>query len=197
MITCENLTIFNHTQSPIVCNVGFSIMPGGMFILRGANGSGKSRLLRSCAGIYTNYTGLALLDQKSSMPAMLIDQTIPAEMYETVEDFLLFYAKCYDSYNSLAATIHYFELNPLLEIKLSFLSAGQLQRVNLARLLLSSSRIWLLDEPEQHLDSYFTHKLVHLVKMRLAEGGAVLIATHSTCFDELGCQLFLADFKPI
>lgn len=171
-------------------------MPGGMFILRGPNGSGKSRLIRSFAGIYTNYTGAALLEQHTSLPTLLIDQTIPAEMHETVEDFLIFHAKCYDSYNSLAATIHYFELESLLETKLGLLSAGQLQRVNLARLLLTNSRVWLLDEPEQHLDSYFTNKLVHLVKVRLTEGGAILLATHSNHFNELGYQLHLSDFKP-
>ena len=59
------------------------------------------------------------------------------------------------------------------------LSAGQQRRVGLARLLLSDSPLWLLDEPATALDDDATHALRELIVAHCAAGGAVAMATHA------------------
>ena len=58
------------------------------------------------------------------------------------------------------------------------LSRGQVQRLALARALLHSPRLLLLDEPHTGLDEQGNRLLATLVDEHVAQGGAVLFATH-------------------
>jgi heme exporter protein A len=59
------------------------------------------------------------------------------------------------------------------------LSAGQRRRIGLARLLLATAKVWLLDEPTTALDSAGQALLAEALNGLLARGGAALMATHS------------------
>ncbi|MCG8413536.1 MAG: heme ABC exporter ATP-binding protein CcmA, partial [Pseudomonadales bacterium] len=58
------------------------------------------------------------------------------------------------------------------------LSAGQQQRVSLARLLVSDARLWVLDEPFTTLDVEGVALLEQLISQHAEQGGAVLVTTH-------------------
>ncbi|MCB1844827.1 MAG: heme ABC exporter ATP-binding protein CcmA, partial [Halioglobus sp.] len=58
------------------------------------------------------------------------------------------------------------------------LSAGQHRRVNLARLHLSSSPLWLLDEPFTAIDKSGVSALERLMEQHVARGGAVVLTSH-------------------
>ena len=58
------------------------------------------------------------------------------------------------------------------------LSAGQQQRVALARLLISQASLWVLDEPFTTLDVDGVALLEKLIQQHAARGGAVLVTTH-------------------
>lgn len=64
------------------------------------------------------------------------------------------------------------------ELPVGYLSAGQRRRVALARLLVSRRPYWLLDEPMSALDSASQLMLAGLMRDHLAQGGAILAATH-------------------
>jgi heme exporter protein A len=59
------------------------------------------------------------------------------------------------------------------------LSAGQRRRIGLARLLLATEKVWLLDEPATALDTAGQGILAEALNGLLGCGGAALIATHS------------------
>jgi heme exporter protein A len=59
-----------------------------------------------------------------------------------------------------------------------FLSSGQLKRATLARVAASRAPLWLLDEPLNALDENGANRLAALVDAHVAEGGAVLAASH-------------------
>ncbi|PZU86502.1 MAG: heme ABC exporter ATP-binding protein CcmA [Chelatococcus sp.] len=63
-------------------------------------------------------------------------------------------------------------------LPVGLLSAGQRRRVALARLLVSRRPFWLLDEPMAALDAASQAMLAGLMKTHLAQGGAILAATH-------------------
>ena len=63
-------------------------------------------------------------------------------------------------------------------LPVGYLSAGQRRRVALARLLVSRRPFWLLDEPMAALDVAAQTMLTGLMRAHLAEGGAILAATH-------------------
>jgi len=58
------------------------------------------------------------------------------------------------------------------------LSSGQLKRATLARVAASDAPLWLLDEPLNALDGDGAVRLVSLIEKHLADGGAVLAASH-------------------
>lgn len=58
------------------------------------------------------------------------------------------------------------------------LSAGQNQRVALARLLISPARLWILDEPFTTLDVHGVSMLETILGEHARQGGAVLVTTH-------------------
>ncbi|MDP3255395.1 heme ABC exporter ATP-binding protein CcmA, partial [Bosea sp. (in: a-proteobacteria)] len=63
-------------------------------------------------------------------------------------------------------------------LPVGYLSAGQRRRVALARLLVARRPIWLLDEPMSALDAAAQAMLSGLMRDHLAQGGAILAATH-------------------
>ena len=90
----------------------------------------------------------------------------------------------------LDPAISYFLLRDFLDIKVSLLSAGLRRRVELAKLLLYRTYLWLLDEPEVNLDEFSQNLLMNLLKIRVREGGVVMMVTHGfkeikaeACFD--------------
>ena len=58
------------------------------------------------------------------------------------------------------------------------LSAGQQQRVSIARLLISDASLWVLDEPFTTLDSRGVKQLEELLKNHANAGGAAIVTTH-------------------
>ena len=67
------------------------------------------------------------------------------------------------------------------------MSAGQQQRVSLARLLLSPARLWVLDEPFTTLDVAGVKILENLLARHASNGGAVLVTTHHKL--DVPCEL--------
>ena len=60
------------------------------------------------------------------------------------------------------------------------LSAGQHRRVNLARMYLSQSALWLLDEPFTAIDKTGVSELEALLEGHVERGGAVILSSHQT-----------------
>ena len=58
------------------------------------------------------------------------------------------------------------------------LSAGQQQRVSLAKLLVSNSKLWVLDEPFTTLDADGVKQLEGMLRDHADKGGAVMVTTH-------------------
>ena len=71
-----------------------------------------------------------------------------------------------------------FGLSALSQMPAGYLSAGQKRRLCLARLLVATRPIWLLDEPTASLDQASSCSLAHIVQSQVRAGGMVIAATH-------------------
>ena len=78
----------------------------------------------------------------------------------------------------LATALKRLLLEPLADLPLRVLSAGQRRRVQLAALWLTGSRLWVLDEPNTNLDLRGQALVAGLIEEQLAQGGVVLAALH-------------------
>ena len=146
---------------------------GGRLRLTGANGSGKSSLIRLAAGLLRPAAGtversaLALADD-----ALALDRELP------LGRALGFWARLGGTESGVAPALDALDLTALADVPVRLLSAGQARRAALARVAASGAPLWLLDEPANGLDGDGLERLGALIDRHVAAGGAVLAASH-------------------
>lgn len=165
----------------VFSNLSFDVQAGEMLELRGANGSGKSSLLRLLAGLNTHNAGSIALENGLS-DLSLAEQTHYIGHADanksalTVSENLKFWTAFLDGGETPLRT---FNLEALADDQALLLSSGQKRRLALSRLLCAQRPVWLLDEPDVGLDSASRMILQNQIARHLGEGGMVLVATHS------------------
>jgi heme exporter protein A len=172
----------------VFSNVNFTLNAGELMELRGANGSGKSSLLRLLAGLNTPAEGKvhfenSFADSTLAEQAHYIGHAEANKPALSVIENLKFWAKFFGtemSDHSLTA----FNLEALANDQALLLSAGQRRRLSLTRLVIAQLPVWLLDEPTVGLDAASLNNLQTLIKKHLDNGGMVIAATHT----ELGVK---------
>lgn len=146
-------------------DINFIALRGDFISVIGSNGSGKTTLIKTILGIYKNYSGEILVNGKdhrlaSSSIAYVpqvktLDFSFPAKVMELVASGLLgswpvmigkdLKKQCHEMLEKMNS-LH------LAQRQLAELSGGELQRVYLARALIKSPDLLLLDEPVTGID---------------------------------------------
>ena len=154
-----------------------TVLSGDVLELWGPNGSGKSTLLRCLAGLFSVDTGvikyperLLYLGHRSGLNTSL----------SPLENLRWYVGLCRQetSPEVLSSAIQRVGLESYKDVPCRTLSAGQARRATLARLCVSDSRLWLLDEPMTSLDDDAVALLRNLIVEHRRMGGASICATH-------------------
>ena len=190
MLCCENLAV-SRGRKTLFTGLGFSLAPSSILLLKGANGSGKTTLLKTLAGLITPDCGQV---EREGVVHYIGHQTAIKPRL-TVKENLLFFAELYNSPELFMAGVSYFELDAVLEIPCYKLFAGWQKRVALARLMVCYSDIWLLDEPEVHLDLRGKEMLFNLIQVRINQGGITILASHDELKIPPSAILQMEDFS--
>lgn len=169
-------------------DLAFSLSRGGALVLTGANGSGKSSLLRLMAGLLPPESGTLAWGEQRVVddPAAHRDRVSYLGHLDAVKpvlsalENLIFWARLADGGHADAVrALDGFGLTPLADLPGRVLSAGQRRRVALARLLLAPTKLWLLDEPSVGLDRDSLMRLEAACAGHRARGGRIVVATHA------------------
>ena len=168
----------------IFAGLSFEVAPGEALLLTGANGAGKSSLLRLLAGLLPAAEGRLLwegTDCFADRPAhgarlRYLGHQDALKSSLTAAENLAFFAALQGG--SVAAALAALDLADLADLPARVLSSGQKRRLALARLALAPARLWLLDEPSVGLDAASVARLGPLFAAHRAAGGMVLAATH-------------------
>jgi heme exporter protein A len=155
---------------------------GSLTLLRGANGAGKTSLLRLIAGIAEPDHGrIALVGGDGaltlSQQCHFIGDRDALKLHLTVAENLRFWRAFLDG-SDLDHALGSFGLTALADLQAAVLSTGQRRRLALSRLALVPRPLWLLDEPTVGLDAPSRRRLAQLMAAHLAGGGVIIAATH-------------------
>ena len=206
MIKLHDFSI-GYGERTLLCEVETTIEKGRLPALIGRNGTGKSTLLRAIAGLNRRYTGRILLagHHAADMRAAEMARTLA---FVTTERTRIANLKCKDvvaigraPYTNWIGKMQEVDkeivmrslasvgMEAYAERTMDKMSAGECQRIMLARALAQDTPIILLDEPTSFLDMPNRYELCTLLA-RLAheENKCILFSTH-----ELDIALSLAD----
>lgn len=169
--------------------LSLALQAGEALQIAGANGIGKSSLIRILAGLLPPSAGS--LDFAGTIG--LIDERPALDPQLPLGRALAFWQRLDGAADNAADRLG---LTHLLDVPVRYLSTGQKKRAALARLIGQGAGIWLLDEPLNGLDKDAVQLVEELAGEHLAGGGICLIASHqSFALPGMG-QIALADFVP-
>jgi heme exporter protein A len=181
-----NSVWININKLGLIKDFSITFLPSAVVYLKGENGSGKTSLLRSIAGIQQLSMGYITLG-KNNTPiehfpkpyCTYIGHKTGIKPELNVYENIYFWARLYESTELVSAAIFYFKLEELANTKCYELSAGQKQKVALARLIACPSKLWLLDEVENNLDSESKLLLNNLIISKANSGGIIIASSHN------------------
>jgi heme exporter protein A len=174
----------------LFANLGFELAPQTLLEVRGANGSGKTSLLRVLCGFLAPAAGSITwngVDIHSAREEYCARITYIGHLNGIKDELsalenLSFAARSAGlaaGTDSADAALRQIGLDGFQHMACKALSQGQRRRVALARLCLSTPRpLWILDEPFAALDATALALTQSLLESHLREGGMVVLTTH-------------------
>lgn len=176
----------NTNEAELIKNLSITFLPNIIAYFRGKNGCGKTSLLRAIAGIKKVSSGQITFG-KNNTPieefpkpyCIYIGHKTGVKPELTVIENIEFWAQTYNSPELVSDSIIYFQLEEYIHRKCYTLSAGQQQKVALAKLVACSVQVWLLDEVEHNLDSSSKQLLTKLLISKANNGGIIIASSHN------------------
>ena len=170
----------------IFSEISFDLSEGQHLLISGANGTGKTSLLRVICGLTIPTGGTILWNQ-------LATNNIDCHYYEhlaylghknalipelTARENLEYTFEGNRSINRTSSVLEAFDLNNYLDQYAEKLSNGQIRKIALSRILLSEKTLWILDEPVANLDTSGTQFLLTEMQAHLDQGGMLITTSN-------------------
>ncbi|HKQ45163.1 MAG TPA: heme ABC exporter ATP-binding protein CcmA [Rhizomicrobium sp.] len=166
--------------------LSFRVTAGQALAVEGANGAGKTSLLRMIAGFLAPVSGRikVKIAERESDDAEERGKAVGWLGHQdglkpqlSVREQLNFFASLY-GHKADGAALEQVGLARQADLPCRYLSAGQRRRLALARLLVSQRPLWLLDEPFAALDASGQALVGQLMARHCGQGGIIIAATH-------------------
>lgn len=185
MVKVDNLSKIIKGKA-VLSNVSVNFDYGKIYGLYGANGSGKTMLLRAIAGLIKPTSGKVLIDDK----VLRKDISFPESVGIIIENMeLLPYLSAVDNLKLLSNIKKIASEDDILktlrrvgletEDKVKKYSLGMRQRLNIAQAIFEQPDILLLDEPTNALDERSIECVHKILKEEKSRGATIIIATHN------------------
>lgn len=187
MLEVRNIT-GSRSEHRLFQDLSFQLCPEQIIYVRGANGTGKTTLLRILCGLVHPdegqilWNGISIADRQPEFFRTMVyighENGIKGDL--TAQENLNFSQRLTTAPSDMSPlqALERLGARALAHIPCRYLSAGQKRRVALARLLISNARLWLLDEPFTALDESARNIVSDLVAEHLQSGGMCAATSH-------------------
>lgn len=186
MFLANNIS-FERGERKIFSGIDLSISPNKIIHISGRNGIGKTTLIKILSNILLPKTGEIYWNGKNIknnigdfFKNLTYIMDIPTSKNEmTVKENVFFWKKLFSS------KIKEVEINTIFELltlnknsKVSFLSKGEIKKLELCRLVLEQKKLWILDEPFSGLDEFSVELINETFKNHIENGGMIIFSSH-------------------
>lgn len=165
-------------------NLCFKLKAGEIAHIAGLNGTGKTTLLRTIAGLFQPESGEITLNG-DSIPEQqagiaYLGHKIALKGSLTARENLEFAERIQGKHSGISVdySINLLNAKGYCDTPVAQLSAGQKQRIALARVIRTNAQLWLLDEPATALDSDGVRILQQLIEQHSEKNGLTLYTGH-------------------
>lgn len=195
-LSVKNLEV-SYTREPIIKKISFRVERGDFFVIIGPNGTGKTTLLKSIAGVVPHYDGAihvlgGNLNKYSARDLAKVVAVVPQQMASdfpfTVHETVLMGRSPHlgllgiegrIDYDLAAQAMEFTDITHLTDRRLNQLSGGERQRVAIGRAICQQPQIILLDEPTASLDPAHQIRIMDLMeRLRLEQNITVVMVSH-------------------
>lgn len=182
MIHISNLSI--QFEESILSDVNIIFKKSKIYGLVGANGSGKSSVLRALSRLI-KYEGKIEIDESDLNLTNVLSQKVMyfehSEWFDynlTALDYLKFYSKIWKSDAAIEEVISYWNMNHYVNRKISKYSLGMKQKLLLSLYSISTSDYLILDEPTNGLDKEAVVLFKRWLEKEKASGKLIVFTSH-------------------
>ncbi len=184
MINFEDVS-FSYENNLILKSISINIGDHDFIGILGPNGGGKSTFLKLALGLLKPSCGKIERTNKTisyiSQTTSISDSSFPATVYEVISLGLVNNHLTFHFKNDKKKVIEILKKMNLYELRnhlVNELSGGQLQRVKVAKALISNPTFLVLDEPDSGMDERAHEELVKTIIQLHNEGMGILFVSH-------------------
>ena len=188
MLLANNIN-FKRNNKYILNDISLSLSPKKILHLTGNNGVGKTTFLKilthilvpDSGEIYWNGKNINKKPYDFYRDITFIMDKATSNIDLTVKENIFFWRKLFSSSRTIKeidSILNIFSLQNYLNTQVNCLSAGEIKKLELSRLIIEQKKLWILDEPFAGLDS----KTINLISQTLINhaelGGMVIFTSH-------------------
>jgi len=182
LVECKNV-FKNYGEKEVLKDVNINIEKGKIIGLLGKNGMGKSTLIKLINDLLTPTSGTILINGKEvGVESKKIISYLPERTYldksMTVKEAIKFFKEFYDNFDEEKAIRLLKDLDLNIDDKLSKMSKGMQEKVQLVLVMSRNADLYILDEPLGGVDPATRDYILDTILTNFNEGASVIISTH-------------------
>lgn len=182
LLECKNLCK-EFDNKPVLQDVNLKIPRGKIIGLLGKNGAGKSTLIKLINDLLTPTSGEILINgEKPGVKSKEIISYLPERTYldkeMTIKQVIKYFEEFYENFDSQKAIKLLKDLDLDINKKISKMSKGMQEKLQLILVMSRNAELYILDEPLGGVDPATRDYILDTILSNFSEGASVIISTH-------------------
>ena len=182
LLECKNLCK-SYDEKQVLKDVSLKIPKGKIIGLLGKNGTGKTTLIKLINDLLTPTSGEIFINgKKPGVESKNIIAFLPERTYldreMTVKDAIKYFEEFYTNFDSKKAVKLLKDLDLDMNSKISKMSKGMQEKLQLILVMSRNAELYILDEPLGGVDPATRDYILDTILSNFCEGASVIISTH-------------------